>query len=56
MESYETNNIKINKQIHLKSMDKYKLKLSKTIFDNKVYVVKTVGADGKQFKRWVLKK
>ena len=25
-------------------------------FDNKVYVVKTVGADGKQFKRWVLKK
>jgi ubiquitin-protein ligase len=25
-------------------------------FDNKVYVVKTVGTEGKQFKRWVLKK
>ena len=25
-------------------------------FDNKVYVVKTVGTDAKQFKRWVLKK
>ena len=25
-------------------------------FDNKVYLVKTVGTDAKQFKRWVLKK
>jgi hypothetical protein len=25
-------------------------------FDNKVYTVKTVGTDDKQFKRWVLKK
>jgi hypothetical protein len=30
-------NVNVNKQLHFKALDKYKLKLNKTLFDNKVY-------------------